>query len=551
VSRLEVAERLKGNLGGAARRLAADTRCHRSPSLIPPADPLLKIVEVMQQLRFEFKEQLTAAQQQLAAAQEDTVLRVQEQTVLRMQRLLELERAAASPFSDTTLAHNVLQALRGIPSGIVDFTTGREGAPVLTEELQAALLEVAKDKMETGVVHFLTPFLHELCLPPTHADEPCAPVLMNSERLPWLVPPSAAQRRDLRLKPDLFLSWRPFGNLRGGAGGGSGGSVDDAGELGGYSLQQAGCVGGLFEAKRSGLGEAAFGELCGYHQCIRGECHGMLFDATSFQLYKSSDGFPISLVKSTWTSPGSAEVVRSFFSAIREPPLVVLLRELLKALQVSPYRVGGRCYLGSGAFGHVFTVGSRDLPTRPWALKVVLASGDTPLTHVATEFANLQEAAARDAPVVHPVADSLRVTSDGGGYLLESVGQPVRLRSLNDCTTLCASLAALHRAGVIHGDPRLPNVLVVGGELRWIDLLQGGALTAGASFEQLARVDAGILAYSILALGSGVPPPPAVADALQAYVVAGAAAAQVSCTALATAVWAARTAAHAAGRAAE
>ena len=450
----------------------------------------------------------------------------QEAMVLRMQQLLAVQHAATSPFSGTTLAHTVLEALRVIPSGIVDATAGRVGDPVLTEEQHDELLEVAEREEEAGVVRFLTPYLRRLCLLPLADEaEPCPPVLLNSERLQWLVPPAAVQRRDLRLKPDLFQSWLPFVEFRG--------EGEGAGVLGGYVLHHAGCVGELFEAKRCGLPESAFGELCGYHLCIKGLCHGMLFDATSFQLFKSSSGYPVSLVKSSWTSPGSAELLRAFFSGVSEPPLLVLLRALLKALGVRPFHVGGRCYLGSGAYGHVFTVGTLE---RPRALKVVLSDSHT---HVSGEFGLLQRAAERGAPVMRPVADSLReFHPKGGGYLLESVGKPVQVSSLRLCVAVVTSLAALHRAGVIHGDPRLPNVLLVGEELQWIDLRES-VLVDGVSAEQQARVDAGILAKSILALSSESTLPPAVADAVVGYLAANG----VSVAALADAVWRARPAA--------
>jgi hypothetical protein len=447
-----------------------------------------------------------------------------------LRQLLAMQHADVFPFSDTTLAHTVLEALRAIPSGIVDATAGRVGDPVLVQERQAALLDVAAREAEAGVVRFLTPVVDLLCLPPpTGEADPCRPVLLNSERLPWLVPPAAVHRRDLRLKPDLFQSWMPFVEFRG----------EGTGVLGGHALQQAGCVGELFEAKRLGLTEAAFGELCGYHQCIKGPCHGMLFDAASFQLFKSSNGYPVSLVKSSWTSPGSAALLRGFFSAVNEPPLLSLLRALLAALDVRPCHIAGRCYLGSGAFGHVFTVGT---PDRPQALKVVPVSSHT---NVAREFELLQQAAERGAPVVSPVAGSLRDLPSGGGYLLESVGQPVRLRSLRDCVALFASLAALHRVAIIHGDPRLPNVLDVGGALRWIDLREGW-LAVHASVEQRARLDAGILAHSILQLGNDSALSPAVADTLAGYVVADADKVAASVNALANAVWQAHTAAAAA-----
>jgi hypothetical protein len=500
---------------GALPALPALPPC---PCAISGAGSLHEIIlERMEQLHLQVKEQRVELKEQLTAAQE--------QTVLRMQQLLALQHAAVSPFSDTTLAHTVLQTLRLIPAGIVDATAGRTGDSVLTAEQQSALLIVAEQMKEAGVVRFITPYLRRLCLPPLADEaEACPPVLVNSEHLQWLVPPTAEQRRDLRLKPDLFQSWLPFVEFRGD------GNLE--GVLGGYALQQAGCVAELFEAKRDRLPEAAFGELCGYHSCIKGPCHGMLFDAQSFQLYQSSSGHPVRLVKSTWTSEGSQELVRSFFSGVHEPPLLVLLRELLKSLDLRLCHINGRCYLGSGAYGHVFTVGTQD---RAQALKVALSPSHT---HVSGEYDLLRRASAAGAPVVRPVAGSVRELpgAGGGGYLLEKVGKPFTLSSARQCRAAFASLAAVHRAGIIHGDPRVPNLLLVDNEAVWIDLQAAVLQPDRIPAEQQVRVDAGILVHSILGQGSTVAFPDSVARALALYVAAD----DASVVALADAVWLAR-----------
>jgi hypothetical protein len=122
--------------------------------------------------------------------------------------------------------------------------------------------------------------------------------------------------------------------------------------------------------------------------------------------------------------------LRAFFAAApAEPPLVALLRRLLLDLGVAPLHVAGRCYLGSGAFGHVFTV---SLPghVAPLALKAVLRTEPAPFS---AEFARMCDLAARGAPIVAPVPGSLRLHEAGddgggvgggfsGGYLMQRVG---------------------------------------------------------------------------------------------------------------------------------
>jgi hypothetical protein len=292
------------------------------------------------------------------------------------------------------------------------------------------------------------------------------------------------------------------------------------GVLGGHALQMAGCVRGLFEVKLDTMSTSDFGELCTYHHCLPGSARGMLFNRSSFWLYNSFDGSPFSLAQYKWVFPGTASAVRAFFAGDVDPPLVVLLRALLEALGVRPlHDEHGRCYLGSGATGHVFTVGGA---THARALKVVLEASVT--THVAVEYSLLTAAAAAGAPVVRPVEGSLlnfvnlgggRVS--GGGFLLEAVGKPFpAVESRARCVQAFDTLAELHRAGVIHGDARLPNLLLVGEHGAWIDL-RASVKGVEPSLDVLKRLDARTLARSVLALDMDAPLPAEVATAAGRY----------------------------------
>ena len=477
----------------------------------------------------------------LTKAMEKVVVAVDGQRAI-MQQWLSSQGVARtdSPVTPSHLGYNSLERLRAADS--IRVPGDGIGDAVLTPAQQAALLTAAAREKEKGVVKYLTPILAPLCLPPPVDGDPCKAVLVNSEALPWLAHGGALGRRDLRLKPDLFMSWDPFVTY---ASPGAGhGTSDDYrfGALSGHALQMAGCVRGLFEAKLDTMGTRDFGELCTYHQCLPGAARGMLFNRSSFWLYYSFDGSPFSLEKYTWVSAGTADAVRAFFAGIVDPPLVVLLRALLAGLGVSPlHGVDGRCYLGSGATGHVFTVGGA---TRPRALKVVLDASGT--TRVEIEYSRLLAAAAAGAPVVRPVEGSLlyfgslkggRVS--GGGYLLEAVGEPFSVTSQARCEMAFESLAELHRAGVIHGDARLPNLLLVDERAAWIDM-SGSVMGVGPSLGGVKQLDARTLAWSVLALAVDAPLPAAVASAVESY-----SADNHTANAVAAAVWTARSIADA------
>jgi len=432
---------------------------------------------------------------------------------------------APSPTSSAQLAHVSLEVLRA--GGAIIVASPTEGAPVLTGAQQSALQTAGKHDGEAGVVKFLTPVLARLRLVAGAGGggdaDPCRPVLVNSERFQWLAPPAAAARADLRFKPDLFISWLPFVVLRGGADG-QGGAADGFffGALAGPVLQRERCAPELFEAKRGRLSDSDFGELVAYNQCVPGRCRGLLFGAEEFWAYESVHGRPVRLIKDKWAAGGSEGRLRAFFaSASPEPPLVALLRRLLLDLGAAPLHVAGQCYLGSGAFGHVFTV---SLPgaDAPHALKAVLRTEPAPFS---AEFSRMCDLAARGAPIVAPVPGSLRLFGAGddgggegggfrGGYLMQRVGAPHAVGDLRRLTAAFCALRALHSFDAVHGDARLPNLLDMGGEeLAWIDL-RTAAPTSGEGLLALKRHDAHTLARSALGLA---PLPAAVVAALEGW----------------------------------
>jgi hypothetical protein len=489
------------------------------PSLVPLTPPNLTGAREEEQRRAREEEQ--------RRAREEEQLRLQREQTALLSEVLAAQRMAPLPTSPAQLAHVSLEALRA--SGNVIVASPTEGTPVLTAAQQAALQTVGEHDGEAGVVKFLTPVLARLRLVAGAGGggdaDPCRPALVNSERFQWLAPPAAAARADLRFKPDLFFSWLPFVALRGGADG-QGGAADGFyfGALAGPALQRERCAPELYEAKRGRLSDGDFGELVAYHRCVPGRCRGLLFGAEEFWAYESAHGLPVRLTKDRWAAGGAEGRLRAFLSAASaEPPLVALLRRLLLDLSAAPLHVAGRCYLGSGAFGHVFTV---SLPGHdaPHALKAVLRTEPAPFS---AEFARMCALAARGAPIVAPVPGSLRLyeaDSGGGegggfsgGYLMQRVGAPHAVGELRRLTAAFGALRALHSFDAVHGDARLPNLLDMGSEeLAWIDL-RTAAPASGEGLAALKRHDAHTLARSALGLAGGAPLPAAVGAALAGW----------------------------------
>jgi hypothetical protein len=458
-----------------------------------------------------------------------------------------------SPSSPAQRARIVLAVLAQVPFGIVDEQPRLGYDAVLSPEEQAALDAIAASEKEVGVIRFLTPVIARLRGLERGGDaggDAFAPLLVNSERQPWLESPAARGHANILSRPDLFVSWEPFVALGGTEQGA--GSEHIFGVLGGAALQRFGCVSELGEAKREALKPSHFGELVTYHNCFDGVMRGVLFSPRAFWLYKTVHRSPVKLIRARWADAGSAKVFRDFFARTPtpfgahipdadapEPPLLALLRAVLLRFGATPRHLDdGRCYLGAGASGAVFAVDVPDPDSRAAlrALKVVLA----PRTQlVAEEYARMRAvaAAAGDA-VVAPVEGSLVIAGDlGGGFLLERVGEGVdaKLKTRGACRDAFRALARLHAAGATHGDARLANLVRVDGELRWIDLLNDFEQYGEAVFRVLARDDAELLARSALRAAAPAALPGSVRDALDAYAGGSVAAA----AALADAVWAA------------
>ena len=250
-------------------------------------------------------------------------------------------------------------------------------------------------------------------------------------------------------------------------------------------FQRDGCVGAILEAKfRGQLTPAHLGELVKYHRLIPRGCRGMLFNERQFWLYISMDGYPVRLVKCTWATPGAGDLIRSFFNdePPPPPPFVVVLRRLLLTLRLRPAPKDGTAFLGAGASGRVFAVqhNSEEESPHPMALKVVVAHEGWH-QDLSREFDALQAASKLGAPVIPVVEGSLQLGDDGGGFLLARCGRPFPTGKIGRtaCNDAFAALASLHGYKVLHGDARLPNLLLVDREARWVDLSRASVAPAG------------------------------------------------------------------------
>jgi len=468
------------------------------------------------------------------AAARDSALR----TDLRGE-IAALRESKALSVSYANVGDEALAALTSL--GRISVAAPDDGAPVATPSDLARLRECAK---EPELVAAIAPLLRAARGFNSAAGpaDPVARVLVNSEGTGWLDAPQAPLPADQLKRPDLFATWAPFWA----------GRVDAArgavGRLAHRALQLDGCARELYEAKL-GVGELTskhFGQLVDYHSRVPGPVRGVLFNARAFWLYESRSHMPLNLIKSEWGARGSRALLREFFDAAPEPPLVPLLRHLCRELGVAPRLVAAAgaeraakgatsAFLGAGGSARVFCV-AKEGAAAPFALKASVTLSRADLEY---EYTALERAAAAGAPVVPVVPGSLVFFVDdagahgGGGFLLRDVCASAQLDSLPRYVAAFAALRALHATGFAHGDARRPNLVERGrgadAELLWIDL----RAAAPGALAVAQRADARTLAASALGLPQGSALPARVDAEL-----AGVPGAAASYASLAAAVWA-------------
>jgi len=127
-------------------------------------------------------------------------------------------------------------------------------------------------------------------------------------------------------------------------------------------------------------------------------------------------------------------------------------------------------FLGAGAMGRVFAVTCRSDAQKRAALKIVTRDHEYVLQH---EAQRLVAAEALDFVVNVVKSFTILPSNLGAAIVISPVGIPLDRESLLDDGVIhrvVHLLQRLHSAGIVHGDPRLANIIVVNDDLVWIDL---------------------------------------------------------------------------------
>jgi hypothetical protein len=355
--------------------------------------------------------------------------------------------------------------------------------------------ELKEITSERRCVHFMTPVLRDI-----FKDA----VVVNSEEFPWLRTQGQPQ------KPDLFISHRwaytsrtLSDNMV------ERGQSDPAFRFGAlYDTRLYDSV-YLLDCKLTCTNEA-LGELIIHlqHQSHQLPAHsvvrGMLFGKYQFMLVKVQGQELTERITGTWTEPGSKACIVEFFPALPWCGVDEICSNVSVEVDESSTD-HSTAFLGAGSFGRVLKVHRRvkdgcvEGVLERLALKVSLLGDIARLETEHSVLANHKKDCGCSL-IVHPESEFLH-TAHLCGYLMSPVGvKPLQRNSLSNKHLKLAvrALHGLHSHNpiVIHGDPRLPNLILQLDEtVVWVDLFKshwkiGGAFSIAS--------DIGILIESVL-----------------------------------------------------
>ncbi|RHX96932.1 hypothetical protein DYB25_009262 [Aphanomyces astaci] len=242
----------------------------------------------------------------------------------------------------------------------------------------------------------------------------------------------------------------------------------------------------VFECKRV-VGDAALGQVARYMENLSTSTGAILFGRESCWLIESHCGIIVKVVTVHWVEEGSKALIREFLANLVSP-WVARLTDACAALDVT-VEEGCGSYLGRGAHGRVFKVENRHRET--FAMEVVEKrfSGHLYREQFALEHMHVPG-------VTIDRVEACTEFATGAAMLTTPVGSPhPRPNTRHDVHGLFCVLKELHDRSLVHGDPRVSNVIVVeeSGELRWIDLS-----AVRPSNSHRLSLDVEILARSIL-----------------------------------------------------
>lgn len=375
---------------------------------------------------------------------------------------LHLNQLVSPPMTPAVVAESTLRRT----GGIKDWnSTDGIGSPLLNAEQLNRVKDLVKENSdkESIFVACMTPFLAE-CINRNYR------VIANSETKPWIeILPNfsiARGKPDLwigpyyiinsleppiikdakiagaiqRLRNDKFIYGVPLYNNK----------VD----LWYDSIMP---IAAKLQYTATALGEAINYTYWFSQTDIQPSTRAMLITLDSFYLLKSTKGIVTNkIVKANWTDNGSKNLIMNHFDI--DSPWTEAIRDLCTRFEVEPVQ-----FLGAGSYGRVIEVVENKPPHTRYALKVSAVPKNLALLRLENMHIK-QLIAMENARAVVPdfVSNPIEVPGRHSGYLILPVGESIRSESMlkfDEFSEVLKCLRLLHQNNIVHGDPRLPNIL--------------------------------------------------------------------------------------------
>jgi len=244
------------------------------------------------------------------------------------------------------------------------------------------------------------------------------------------------------------------------------------------------------------FGTDGLGELLDYlarigtGPCQPEELRGLYLRKSGFMMVVVINGVVAEITECLWKTSGSRELLSKFLGR-KKCIWRMGLEKLCTAIGVRLFP--SEAFLGKGGRGHVFKVSFQG---EVCALKMVVADfSECTRMEVEVIAGHCLLPGAQDhivslrSETVYSVDNILDVTSAAEpvpviGYLMNSVGSAAPNKTAWDRYKIFMSLACLHRLGIVHGDARLANIMLVNGDsLRWIDFMNSHITSSRTEFK--------------------------------------------------------------------
>ena len=318
--------------------------------------------------------------------------------------------------------------------------------------------------------------------------------LVNSEFFQWIRVMSGHRKSDL--KPDLFSAYHPlvlfsppYSNAPQ--------CVEQRlfGKFASWECRSS--IHCIWDAKWK-IDMHAFGEKCKYLQ-IAGEgckdCNGVavklkgvLFDMNQFWMIRSSGNTIVDVEICPWAQSGSKQRLVEFLT-VRDPWLDAS-NALCEAMDVTILDLSASensAFLGAGANGRVFKLSSGEV------IKIVVGKKSDKVEReylLMLQYQKREDIQELIFPVVENSYRSGTTTGvDYAGYILAQEGKPISFPiSIDVMAALAKALYGLHSHGVVHGDPRIENALILNEAVKWIDFRDTDPVTTKVSMRRDVQI---------------------------------------------------------------